>query len=736
MMKPSRSDIALLAAVAVLLALFMLKGAAFAPPPVPAASEFDVDRALARLQRILGDERPHPVDSAANDAVRARLIAEIEALGHEPEVRDDFSCRASARWKAMACARVRNIVFRAGPPEGDAALIASHYDSVPAGPGAADDGAGVAAALEIAALLSRRPPAKAVIFLISDGEEQGLLGAASFVRKDELAHDVAAVINMEARGVAGPAVLFETGDPNGRELGAYRRVRDPFGNSLAGEIYKRMPNDTDMSEFLKLRPDALNLAFAGRVELYHTPKDDLQHLDRRSLAHLGASALASLKGYLAARPQDQTAKEPRTIYADIAGKALLLLPQWAGIAMTVLGLGAAALTFARGEGPTPVRSSLAPFAAMIVAGLVAFGAMSVVDAVRKEASFWSAHPEWTRAVIYLSGLFGGAMAMAFAGEADRNRVLSASWFAFALVGAVACSLAPGAAILTGVPAGLFFCAALASLGAPRLFAPLSLIALAAALILWLPALAGAEQGLGLGAAWPFAIVAALFFMLAAPVVTPSGRIGAVARYAPAAALIAAILIAIAAPAYSPAAPRPLNIAHVATGDRSFFSLGASAEPAPKEMAALAAFRLRTIEGLSEKRLAAPAPAHDGIPVGLAVKSAVMQEVGRTITLAVEANGADEVVVTIPDEAAAIEATIGGKPMRFDEKGAMTIRCAGRACAKFEARVVVGRTPSEWTIYGVRYGLGADGAALAAARPASAIPVHNGDVRIVISKARI
>ena len=64
--------------LALALTALAFKGALLAPPPVraPAAGQFDTGRAMTRLSRILGDERPHPVDSEANDEVRARLLAE------------------------------------------------------------------------------------------------------------------------------------------------------------------------------------------------------------------------------------------------------------------------------------------------------------------------------------------------------------------------------------------------------------------------------------------------------------------------------------------------------------------------------------------------------------------------------------------------------------------------------------------------------------------------------------
>src|SRR5205809_7061023 len=96
----------LLAACLLLLAGFALKGVLVQPPSVPAkvsASEFDTTRAFARLGRILGDQRPHPVDSAADDAVRARLMAEIGAIGLTPEVHEATDCSGFPKSRTVSC---------------------------------------------------------------------------------------------------------------------------------------------------------------------------------------------------------------------------------------------------------------------------------------------------------------------------------------------------------------------------------------------------------------------------------------------------------------------------------------------------------------------------------------------------------------------------------------------------------------------------------------------------------
>ena len=98
----------LVLAIALLMLAFAAKGWLVEPPRVPAsvaAGAFDTTRAMARLQRILGDQRPHPVDSVANDAVRARLIAELSAIGLDPQVREADDCRADTRARVSPRAR-------------------------------------------------------------------------------------------------------------------------------------------------------------------------------------------------------------------------------------------------------------------------------------------------------------------------------------------------------------------------------------------------------------------------------------------------------------------------------------------------------------------------------------------------------------------------------------------------------------------------------------------------------
>ena len=63
---------------------------------------------------------------------------------------------------------------------------------------------------------------------------------------------VGVVINAEARGNQGPSYLFQTSAGDEKLVDLYARsVAHPATSSLYGEIYKYLPNDTDLTPFLQ-----------------------------------------------------------------------------------------------------------------------------------------------------------------------------------------------------------------------------------------------------------------------------------------------------------------------------------------------------------------------------------------------------------------------------------------------------------------------------------------------------
>jgi hypothetical protein len=244
--------------------LWAASGLGLRPPaPLSAASapgEFSADRAQEVFARLPGANEPHPSGSAANAALRAGIMERLTALGYAPQTQSGFLCNDGGE-----CAAVTNVVARldASTPDesAPAVLIAAHYDSVPADPGASDDGVGVAAVLEIARILKASPPPpRPIILLIDDGEEDGLLGARLFVRDHPWAKQIAAAVNLDARGSAGPALMFETGSANDWSISLYgRAVPRPISNSIFYLVYKLLPNDTDFTVFKAAGYQGFNL---------------------------------------------------------------------------------------------------------------------------------------------------------------------------------------------------------------------------------------------------------------------------------------------------------------------------------------------------------------------------------------------------------------------------------------------------------------------------------------------
>ncbi|MET0624409.1 MAG: M28 family metallopeptidase, partial [Pyrinomonadaceae bacterium] len=311
------------------------------PPAAVLASappdEFSSGRAMRHLEAIA--QRPHPLGSAGHAAVRDYIVGELEAAGLKPEVQRTTAVDTGEGGHFRAAAVQNIIATLPGTDSSKAVMLVGHYDSVPNGPGASDDGAAVAAMLEtLRALRAVSPLKNDVVFLFTDGEEAGLLGAHAFVTEHPLAKDVGLVLNFEARGNSGPSMMFETSAQNGWIIREFARAAPrPVAHSLSYEIYKRLPNDTDLTVFKKAGMAGLNFAYIGGLTSYHVQLDSVDNIDERSLQHHGSYALALARHFGGLR-LDAT-RAPDAVYFDILG---LLLVRYAGAWALPLGLAVAA----------------------------------------------------------------------------------------------------------------------------------------------------------------------------------------------------------------------------------------------------------------------------------------------------------------------------------------------------------------------------------------------------------
>ena len=246
---------------------------------------FSTINALEHVKNI--SLKQHYVGSKEHKNVQKYIAEELNKMGLETEIQ--VQTAVNKKW--FAATTVQNIIAKIkGSENGKALMLLSHYDSNPhSSLGASDAGSGVATILEgVRAFLSKnKTPKNDIIILISDAEELGLLGAQAFVDLHPWAKEIGLVLNFEARGSGGPSyMLMETNGKNSKLLSEFLAAKPnfPAANSLMYSIYKKLPNDTDLTVFRESgNINGFNFAFIGDHFDYHTAQDSYERLDRETL---------------------------------------------------------------------------------------------------------------------------------------------------------------------------------------------------------------------------------------------------------------------------------------------------------------------------------------------------------------------------------------------------------------------------------------------------------------------
>ncbi len=706
-----------------------------APPAVDPDHPFDTARVMESLTRVLGDDLPHMIDSDQSDIVIERWLREIRDAGFTPEVDDAFHCNVS--WGTV-CGRVRNIGFWVGAPGDNAIMLASHHDSVAAGPGAADDGMGVAASIEIARHYAEHDRPRPIYVLITDGEEIGLLGASRFVAHSPVAPRIGAVISLEARGNRGTATMFETSRPNGRDVHSLHPsgTLRPLSNSMAADIYEMMPNGSDVTEYLALPIDAANFSMIGRYAHYHSPQDTVANLSPRSVFHVGASAMGAVEGFMAV---GANGAEGSKIYSDTLRRGVVTLPSWTR--WPVLGLalvlcGAAALRQSEGRW----RALIAP-PIMLAAGIAAaIVAAIVIAAIRPEASYGLSHP-WALRGLYCTAALLAAFAVArwLYRPSGRRAALPGAWVWVIAIGLIAAKLLPGASIMFVVPGGFAAIGAMWMLaGRGRAGGWFFAAATVVFLLLTQPLIPLAEDALFIEVSAPFVLFTLIALITALPLIwhKPGGSRPVIAGLA-----IATLGFGIAAalvPAYTAEHPQNVTLVHFAGDgiDGSHYRIDRDrGEPLPDAMTETAPFAKSDAEGASWPLRVASAPpmrrdaveteimetgneTQDGISIRL--RSSDTDRLGLRLLLREEGEN-----ISYADDSLARIMSVGGFALPDD--GAQRISCMGRSCR--DITLIVTPIPdTTLRIDDIAYGLEPQSTALLNTRPVEATPRQWGDRR--------
>ena len=302
----------LILAVATIAAGLLAYGLWTRPSAQPADVEgFSAARAVKDIEVMSREHHSvaHPQERAQ---VREYLIQRLEGLGADTISLYKYDSLVGPENRHVVYTfDAVNILAEFSPmtPSQDQTylLFVAHYDSRYSQPmpkdtvwsyGAADDGYGVSTILETVgqALKYRKDWKQGVKVLFTDAEEVGMMGMkAAWANDRHIFDNVGFMINIEARGPWGPALLFETCPGNEKVMDLYAKAaKYPFTYSLTTVVYNFMPNFTDFT-IVKDELPGMNFSTIVDVNHYHTDLDNFSNISEKSIQHYGAQIVPVTK---------------------------------------------------------------------------------------------------------------------------------------------------------------------------------------------------------------------------------------------------------------------------------------------------------------------------------------------------------------------------------------------------------------------------------------------------------
>ncbi len=304
----------ILAAVAVAAGL-LAYGLWTRPAAEPADAEgFSAARVVNDIEVISKDHHSvaHPEERAE---VREYLVSRLNELGADTVKFFEYDSLVGPQNKHVVYTFDAVDVMAEFPPltateDPTYLLMVAHYDSRYSQPmpkdtvwsyGAADDGYGVGVILETGsqALKYLQDWSQGIKVLFTDAEEVGMMGMKAIWENDRQEFDnIGFMINLEARGPWGPALLFETCPGNEKVMDLYAKAADsPFTYSLTTVVYSFMPNFTDFT-IVKDEIPGMNFSTIADINHYHTDLDNFSNVSAKSIQHYGAQIVPVVEAYL------------------------------------------------------------------------------------------------------------------------------------------------------------------------------------------------------------------------------------------------------------------------------------------------------------------------------------------------------------------------------------------------------------------------------------------------------
>ena len=279
---------------------------------------------------------PSPKDVDAEGFSSARVVKDLEVIAQEPhsvahpEARDRLLNYLTERLEKLGgnpqtyvypnitsrkfTFDAKNLLAEFPPLKASSdttyLLMMAHHDSrypwklmgdTVTALGAVDDGYGLGIILESIhqALKYRKEWNQGIKVLFTDAEEVDLQGMkAAHQYNKEIFDNVGLILNIEARGPFGPALLFETSPGNERLVKLYAdHARYPFGYSITNMVYQQMPNGTDFN-IVRDSIAGFNFSPVQDINHYHTDLDNIHNISEKTIQHYGEQIMPLMKEYL------------------------------------------------------------------------------------------------------------------------------------------------------------------------------------------------------------------------------------------------------------------------------------------------------------------------------------------------------------------------------------------------------------------------------------------------------
>ncbi|XP_059500510.1 endoplasmic reticulum metallopeptidase 1 isoform X1 [Stegostoma tigrinum] len=378
---------------------------AFGPRPVgsPANEILTVNYLLKQIQEIKGKA---VANNIVVDIQRPTGFFSIDFLGGFSSYYDNIT----------------NVVVKLEPKKGakHAVLANCHFDSVANSPGASDDAVSCAVMLEVLNALSNSSTRlqHAVIFLFNGAEENVLQASHGFITQHPWVKLIRAFINLEAAGVGGKELVFQTGPENPWLVQAYvRAAKHPFASVVGQEVFQSgiIPSDTDFRIYRDYgNIPGIDLAFIENGYIYHTKYDTADRIPLDSIRRAGDNILAVLQ-YLATSAELADSTQYRhgaMVFFDVLGLFVVAYPQRIGAIINYLVAVAAVIylgkKFSISQGSHYRRDLLYGIAVTITCWFIIFVTILIVAvfvSLTGHAMSWYSN-------FYVSAVLYGSIALA------------------------------------------------------------------------------------------------------------------------------------------------------------------------------------------------------------------------------------------------------------------------------------------------------------------------------------